>query len=454
MAALLWQFELRRSIPDQYDRSQKRRRSRNVGGGFSLHKITPKNPTTFLYIPPSYDTLLDGIGLRQYRDFETIESHHGMQTSFRTQSTKQKEMNTTASPTAKTVHLIDGDKSRSSSPSSKATATPIFPGIMLSNGHRLRWMAASGALKFDGKGWMHEKVLYWLLLILSFGLYRMIDTRNITVAAKTVTLNPIVGNYRWWNPFRCIRPIFKGWRCIGFVNKVGLTNMGLWKWRKDIGNKRRPNLALIASVYGSKADIIASIQEINQCPDIVAVEVNLSCPNMGKDTAKDVEHSVDILLSAQRVSTRPTLGKLAADMPYLAIARALTKAAREAGKPLIEAISFNTVPWNVINPGKRSPLHGLDKRLQREAEALGKPFSTNGGGVSGIPAQSFNWPAMQALIQCPDNDIPVIGGSMWSYDDVGRLIAMGCKAISFGSIHIAKPWAPTRWSDRWDRNHR
>ncbi len=30
--------------------------------------------------------------------------------------------------------------------------------ITLSNGHKFEYMAASGALGFDGKGWLHERL--------------------------------------------------------------------------------------------------------------------------------------------------------------------------------------------------------------------------------------------------------------------------------------------------------
>ncbi len=330
-----------------------------------------------------------------------------------------------------------------------------FPGITLSNGHILRWIAASGALKFDGKGWMHEKILYWIVFVLTFGFVRIFDTRNMTVVAKTVTLNPIVGNYRPWNPFRCIRPIFNGLRCIGFVNKVGLTNMGLQRWIRTIGKNPRRTLSLVFSTYGNTdEEIIACLRGANDCPNIIASEVNKSCPNMGKGVASDPQAIADSLIRFAQISNHPTIAKLSADMPYVEIARILS--AHKAANPderHVVAISFNTVPWTKVFPGKRTPLHGLEQRLVNEAHATGKTHAANGGGVSGIPAQAFNWKAMRDLIECPENTIPVIGGSMWSYEDTCKLIAMGCQAISFGSIHILKPWAPTRWSKKFERKH-
>jgi dihydroorotate dehydrogenase len=336
-------------------------------------------------------------------------------------------------------------------------ANPL-KGITLSNGHVLRWLAASGALKFNGRGWGHEQILHWILFILTLGFYRMIDTRDITVVAKTITLNPIIGNYRWWWPLRCIWPIFDGWklwRVIGMVNKVGLSNPGLGMFIQKVGRKRRPRQKLIVSVYGTKPDILACLKKIDaECIDIAAFELNLSCPNMGKGAEQDAEQMADDITEYANATKLPVLGKFGADMPYLQVAKILSrrKELNPRGKHL-EGISFNTVPWNIVFPGKRSPLHKLEARLAAEAKANNKGYVSNGGGVSGKPAQKFNWKAMQELIDCPLNTIPVIGGSMWSYDDTARLIAMRCGAIGFGSIYIPKPWAPSRWSKKWDKRH-
>ena len=95
--------------------------------------------------------------------------------------------------------------------------------ITLANGHKFKYMVASGALAFDGKGWPWERPLVWLGLI---------KPELFTVVIKSLTRNPRPGNLRWWKPWTCVR-LIPG----GSVNKVGLTNPGIEWWCKKVGPK-------------------------------------------------------------------------------------------------------------------------------------------------------------------------------------------------------------------------
>ena len=74
--------------------------------------------------------------------------------------------------------------------------------IRLSNGHCLEFIVASGALGFDGRGYIHEWPLRWLGLI---------DPKLFTVFTKTLLPNRNRGN------FRCYAP----WRVVKFINSEG-----------------------------------------------------------------------------------------------------------------------------------------------------------------------------------------------------------------------------------------
>ena len=70
--------------------------------------------------------------------------------------------------------------------------------LTLSNGHSFTFMAASGALAFDGEGWPWEQPLRCLGLL---------DPSLFTIVTKTLTRHPRKGNLRWYNPFRVVRPL-------------------------------------------------------------------------------------------------------------------------------------------------------------------------------------------------------------------------------------------------------
>lgn len=276
--------------------------------------------------------------------------------------------------------------------------------IKLSNEHSFTYMVASGALAFDGKGWPWEKPLVW------FGL---IDPRLFTVVCKTVTLEPRNGNLRWWKPTQCVKTIPGG-----VVNKVGLTNPGFDWWCRKIGEKaNRKKQPLVASVWGKPKEVGIMLQAMNNF-DLVAVEVNDSCPNTGDDL-DNTQASIDLGLLACATSTHPVIHKVSVTQDYVSIIRGLSKA--------IEAVSINSVPWELAFPSfptKKSPLTSLG----------------GGGGVSGRPAQEKNWEAVSSLsFNVPE--VPVIGPSIMEYEDLGKLKGLGASAYSFGAIHLPDhPW--------------
>lgn len=319
------------------------------------------------------------------------------------------------------------------------TATPNrrnFPGITLSNGHTLRWIAASGALKFDGKGWAHERILHWILFILSFGIFRLIDTRNMTVIAKSVTLAPRKGNLKWWWPFSCIRLLWGG-----TVNKVGLTNMGVRAWYENIGQHiSRDNIRMVGSAFGTEEEILAIIEYMNRC-DLVGIEINVSCPNTEHGMPQS-QAIFETIVAVLKVSHHPVLLKLSCDQPYMEIMRMLEEwKKKNPHSPSVEAVTLNSVPWKTVFGEKRTPLHRLEKRV-----------GGGGGGVSGKAAQLHNWKALAEMANRTGFTTPVIGCSVWNYEDIPHLLeVIGVRAISFGAVFIQKPWAAARWSKRWDR---
>jgi len=281
--------------------------------------------------------------------------------------------------------------------------------IKLSNGHSFEYMVASGALAFDGKGWPWERPFVWLGLI---------KPELFTVVIKSVTRQPRRGNLRWWKPWDCVRFIPGG-----SVNKVGLTNQGIEWWCKKIGPRLDfKKVSLVGSIFGeTERELVESAIMFNQF-NFVALEVNVSCPNT--DHPLEAAGKVIACVKAvKKVSRHPVIIKVSVDQDYLAIARGLEGVA--------EAISLNSVPWKTAFPnGERSPLWKLEARVKG-----------GGGGVSGKPAQQFNWPAVAELAK--QKSLPVIGPSVMEFEDLARVRRLGALAVSFGAIHLRNPCKPT-----------
>lgn len=274
--------------------------------------------------------------------------------------------------------------------------------IYLSNKHSFEYMVPSGALAFDCKGWIWERPLVDLGLL---------KPELFTVVIKTLTLHPREGNLRLWKPWECVQ-LIPG----GSVNKVGLTNPGIEWWCEEVG----PNLnynkqPIVGSIFGNEHELVEMAEMFNDF-DVVALEVNVSCPNTGHvlDQYKEV---IDSVVAVEEVSRHPIIIKVSVDQNYLAIARGLIGIA--------EAISLNSVPWKTAFPnGEVTPLRKLEERV-----------GGGGGGVSGKPAQKLNWAAVKALAE--QGSLPVIGPSVMEFEDMDRVRELGASAVSFGAIHLA-----------------
>jgi dihydroorotate dehydrogenase len=278
--------------------------------------------------------------------------------------------------------------------------------IKLSNNHVLNYVVASGAFGYFGKGWFYD----WPFMVTG-----QIKPSLFTVVAKTVTYEKRKGNLRWYWPFGCIRFI-KG----GTLNAVGLTNPGYKWWAKKYKQGREKRISLIASIFSNTPNAVNELVRMAYCLDaiydIVAIEINASCPNTEGDILKNTKRIIESCERVKKATHYPLLLKLSVVHKIDEILPNITG--------IIEAISINSVPWRIVFPNQKSPL-----------ERFG------GGGVSGRAAQPYTFPFVKQLTE--KTDIPVIGCGVWEYQDIERLRKLGAKAISFGSIFLRYPWRPT-----------
>ncbi len=285
--------------------------------------------------------------------------------------------------------------------------------ITLSNKHAFQFMVASGALAFDGRGWPWEWPLRWMGLL---------DPSLFTVVTKTLTRQPRPGNLRWTKPWQVVKRLPHG-----AVNAIGLTNPGIEWWCREIG----PQVAsypwpLLVSLEADQGnDLLEMIRMLEDFP-IKGIELNTSCPNTTTEGKRTLERTLKICYAAKRATRHPLLLKVGVTHDYQGLSRALTG--------IVEAIAINSVPWGVVFPDQPSPLAGF-----------------GGGGVSGKVIQPWTWKAVEELAKL--RQVPVIGPSVWEYEDIDELFRLGARAVSFGSLFLHHPWRPTRLVRRWLREH-
>jgi len=310
--------------------------------------------------------------------------------------------------------------------------------ITFSNGHKFKFMTASGALAFDGRGWPWEWPLRWVGLL---------DPRLFTIVTKTLTRSPRRGNLSWSHPWSVVKTLRGG----GVVNAIGLTNPGIAWWMEKVAPKMPETYRIIPSIEANdERETADMIQLLEGATFIRGIELNLSCPNTKEHADRTTEKIVAICRHAAKISQVPLIAKLSYTHDYVAIAKELdqmggiggravsspdlSRGSGSAGPRRIEALSINSIPWAAIHPNRPSPLAKF-----------------GGGGISGRVVQDYTWDMVEELSIA--SKIPVIGPSVWDYEDIRRVTDKGAKAISFGSVFVRYPWRPTLFVRRWIREN-
>ena len=278
--------------------------------------------------------------------------------------------------------------------------------IQFKEGQPFEFLVSSGALGFDGRGWWWEHPLRWLGLI---------DPKAFVVVAKTVTDQPRKGNLRMYSPWTCVRTL----PGLGATNAVGLTNPGIDHWISDylpVAQDKGYNIA--PSIKPENPDEAERMALLLSKLAFPFVEINVSCPNVAEHVPDDIP---EILRRVGMSKNRMVL-KLSLDQ--------VNQRFIEAVDPYVDAYhAINTIPWDVIFPGRTSPIQKYSHGLK--------------GGVSGPMIKPHALTAVTAIHQISDK--PVIGGGgIFSLQDVCQFRDAGAAAFSFGSVFLHRPWRPNR----------
>ncbi|MEM9466284.1 MAG: dihydroorotate dehydrogenase [Actinomycetota bacterium] len=224
----------------------------------------------------------------------------------------------------------------------------------------------------------------------------------------------------------------------GMINSVGLQGKGVPHWLEhDLPALLETGAAVVASIWGSSVDDYARAAEaLADAPaEVVAVEVNVSCPNL-EDRGSMFAHSAAstaAVIEVARAVGRPMWAKLspnAADLPEIAIA------AHEAGAEAV--VLTNTLLGMVIDIDTRRPVLGARK-----------------GGLSGAAMHPVAVRAVYDVHEAAP-ELPIVGvGGTSSGADVVEFLLAGASAVEVGTATFADPRAPRRilaefeqWCDR------
>jgi dihydroorotate dehydrogenase (NAD+) catalytic subunit len=212
----------------------------------------------------------------------------------------------------------------------------------------------------------------------------------------------------------------------GMLNAVGLQGPGVRYWLEHaLPDLVATGATVVASIWGRSVDDYRLAAEmLADAPDeVVAVEVNLSCPNL---EGRNAIFAHDPALSAEVVAItgvcgRPRWAKLSANTDRIVeVARAVSDAGAEA------VTCVNTMLAMAFDPLTLRP-------------ALG----AGGGGLSGRAIHPIAVRAVHDVhVAIPDLPIVGVGGVTSGWDAVELMLA-GASAIQVGTAMFADPAAPS-----------
>ena len=282
--------------------------------------------------------------------------------------------------------------------------------ITFSNGHKLTFACASGALAFDGRGWWWEAPLRWIGIL---------NPKAFTIVAKTVTLKSKKGNLSMWHPWSCVRLIRKS-GMKGATNAIGLTNPGIEKWiSKHYPIAIREGYRIAASVKPNDPDEAAAMAKMLAPLTLAYVEVNVSCPNVC-----EIPSDVPLILKQLQASGHPIVLKLSVDQVRAEFVNAVER--------WVEAYHvINTIPWNEIFDEKKYP------------SPIAHYAHGQSGGVSGDFIRTTALQCVQKMKGFTQK--PVIGGGgIFTVQHVRDFEGHGASAFSIGTCFLLRPWMPNK----------
>jgi dihydroorotate dehydrogenase (NAD+) catalytic subunit len=246
--------------------------------------------------------------------------------------------------------------------------------------------------------------------------------------SKTITLNPREGNPapRLWEPAG------------GLINSIGLPNKGLDGYLardlpeldrlcRDVGEQRGGEPpALITNVMGSTAEEFAAlIDACNERPEIAAIELNVSCPNVatGLDIGADPRALEELLAMSRERTPKPLIVKLT---PNAADVAACAEGAQAGGADAVSLI--NTLRAMALSP----VAHG---------DHAEPPQPWLGGRTGGLSGPAIRAVALAQVASVAERvSIPVIGmGGVQCGAHARELLNVGATLVAVGTESFRDP---------------
>lgn len=212
----------------------------------------------------------------------------------------------------------------------------------------------------------------------------------------------------------------------GMLNAIGLQNPGLEVFlSKELPRLKYYQVAVIVNIAGdTEEDYVTLARELSGVEGILALELNLSCPNVKKGGilfGTSVQTIDRLVRKVRQACNLPLIVKLSPNVTDIA---ELARAAENSGADILSLV--NTLRGMVIDVTARRPFLGNIT-----------------GGLSGPAIRPV---AVRMVYEvCRAVKIPVIGmGGIVSAEDALQFFMAGARAVAVGTANFIDPYTIPR----------
>jgi len=215
----------------------------------------------------------------------------------------------------------------------------------------------------------------------------------------------------------------------GMLNAIGLANVGVEAFCRDkLPILRQRQVGVVANIFASSvADFVAIAERLEREEGILAVELNVSCPNVtegGIEFGKDARLSAEVTRAVRAATRLPLWVKMSPEAGDIA---AVARACEQAGADAITAI--NTIRGMSIDVEQRK------LRLHNRT-----------GGFSGPALRPIALRVVWEIAGSVSIPVIAIGGIATTRDAIEFMLA-GATAVQVGTANFVDPCASKRILD-------
>ena len=231
------------------------------------------------------------------------------------------------------------------------------------------------------------------------------------IVTKTITLKARQGNLA---PRTCETPA-------GMLNSIGLENPGIDRFiQEKLPFLKKLGIPVIVSIAAEETpnEFAILVKRLDQIPEVSAIELNISCPNLQKSKliSQEARDTLELVSAMRKLTSKCLITKLS---PNVTSITQIALAAQSGGSDALALI--NTLGGMSIDVHKRTP-------------KLGAWI----GGLSGPAirpvAVKMVWEAYHKI------KIPIIGmGGIMDTESALEFFIAGAAAVSVGTANFVNP---------------